>query len=128
MKTKNKMDILHALKQFTKEIGAPESIICDGSGEQSSTELRKYSSDIGTTLRLLEEGTPWSNKAELYIGLIKESIRKDMEESDCPLVLWDYSAKRRARINNLTARNLFQLHGSNAHTALTQEEGDISNI
>ena len=51
-----------------------------------------------------------------------------MKESDCPLVLWDYCAERRARINNLTARNLFQLHGSNAHTALTQEEGDISNL
>ena len=63
MKTKNKMDILHALKQFTKEIGTPESIICDGYGEQSSIDLRKYCSDIGTTLRLLEEGAPWSNKA-----------------------------------------------------------------
>ena len=36
--------------------------------------------------------------------------------------------ERRARINNLTARNLFQLHGTNAHTALTGEEGDISNL
>ena len=59
----------------------------------------------------------------MYIGLIKESIRKDMKESDCPLVMWGYCAERRARINNLTARNLFQLHGSNAHTALTQEKG-----
>ena len=36
--------------------------------------------------------------------------------------------ERRARINNLTANNLFQLHGTNAHTALTGEEGDISNL
>ena len=51
-----------------------------------------------------------------------------MKDSDCPLVLWDYCVERRARINNLTAKDLFQLHGTNAYTALTSEEGDISNL
>ena len=32
-----------------------------------------------------------------------------MQESDSLIVLWDYCAKRRALINNLSARNLFQL-------------------
>jgi hypothetical protein len=73
-------------------------------------------------------GTPWSNKAELYIGLIKEAVRKDMKDSDCPLSFWDYCVERRARINNLTAKSLFQLHGTNAHTALLGVEGDISNL
>jgi hypothetical protein len=36
--------------------------------------------------------------------------------------------ERRARINNVTAKSLFQLHGSNAHTATLHEEADISNI
>ena len=34
--------------------------------------------------------------------------------------------ERRARINNLTAKNLFSLHGSNAYSSLMGEEGDIS--
>ena len=51
-----------------------------------------------------------------------------MKESNCPLVLWDYCVERRAWINNLTANNLFQLHGTNAYTDLTGEEGDISNL
>ena len=63
-----------------------------------------------------------------YIGIIKEAVRKDMKESDCPLVLWDYCVERRAQINNLTAKDLFQLHGMNAYTSLTSEEGDISNL
>ena len=71
IKSKNKYDILSALKQFTKEIGAPDAIICDGSGEQTAIKVKKYCGDIGTTLRRLEEGTHWSNKAELYIVLIK---------------------------------------------------------
>jgi hypothetical protein len=36
--------------------------------------------------------------------------------------------ERRARINNLTSKDLFTLHGSNPHTVLTGEEGDISNM
>jgi len=120
--------LLHALKQFVKEVGAPEIIICDHSGEQSSDNVKQYCSDIGTSLRYIEEGTPWANKAELYIGLLKEAVRKDMKESDCPLVLWDYCVERRARISNLSARKQFSLHGLNSYTSLTSEEGDISNL
>jgi hypothetical protein len=90
--------------------------------------MLKFCNEIGTTLRALEECTSWSNKAELYIGLIKEAVRKDMKTSNCPIAFWDYCNERRARINNLTARMLFQLHGTNAYTALTNEEGDISNL
>ena len=73
---KRKSEVLLAIKQFAKEIGAPDSFVADMSGEQMSSEVKKFCNDIGTTLRALEEGTPWSNKAELYIGLIKEAVRK----------------------------------------------------
>jgi hypothetical protein len=80
-------------------------------------------------LRILDvEGTPWANKAKLYIGLIKETVREDMKDSDCPLAFWNYCVERRARINNLTANVLFTLHGTNAHTMLFGEDGDISNL
>ena len=68
MKSKNKYDILSALKPFTKYIVAPEAIRCDGSGEQNAIKVKKYCGGIVTTLKILEEGTPWSNKSELYIG------------------------------------------------------------
>ena len=125
---KSRSEVLQAVKQFAKEIGAPDALICDPSGEQSSHELRRFLNDIGTSLRHLEEHTPWANKAELYIGLIKEAVRKDMKESDSPLRLWDYCVERRARINNLTARPLFSLHGQNPHQTVTGDEGDISNL
>jgi hypothetical protein len=82
---KSKAEVLQAVKQFAKEIGAPDAIICDMAGEQTSNALKRFCQEIGTTLRVLEEGTPWENKTELYVGLIKESVRKDMKESDCPL-------------------------------------------
>ena len=48
------------------------------------------------TLIYLEEETPWANKAELLIGLIKEEAHKEMKESDCPLDFWDYCFEHRA--------------------------------
>ena len=77
---------------------------------------------------MLEEHTQWANLAELYIGITKEAVRKDMRESDSPLFLWDYCAERRSRINNLNARNMFQLQVQNPTMATLGEEGDISNL
>jgi hypothetical protein len=50
-----------ALKMFAKEIGAPDVIVCDYGGEQKSKSVKKFCYQIGTTLRYLEESTPWSN-------------------------------------------------------------------
>jgi hypothetical protein len=124
----SKSEFLEALKMFAKEIGVPVALIVDPAGEQTSTNVKKFCHQIGTTLRVLEENTQWANRAELYVGLMKESVRKDMRESNCPLVLWDYCAERRARIHNLTPKKLFQLQDQNPHTATTGEEGDISNL
>ena len=59
------------MKQFAKDIGAPDAILCDAAGKQTSGALREICHNIGTTLQVLEEGPPWTNKAELYIGLLK---------------------------------------------------------
>ena len=123
---KKASEVLQAIKQFVKAIGAPDAIICDASKAQTSNKVRQFCNDIGTSLRVLEEDIPWANKAELYIGLIKEAVRKDMKASESPLPFWDYCMERRARINNLTAKHLFSSHGSSAYTALTGEEGEIS--
>ena len=60
--------VLQSDKQFSKEIGALEEIISDAAGEKLYNYLSKLCRDIDTTLRVLEEVTPWTNKAELYIG------------------------------------------------------------
>ena len=125
---RRKGEVLQALKQFAKEIGAPDAFVADMSSEQMSKDVKAFCYDIGTMLRALEEGTPWANKAELYVGLLKESVRKDMHEANSPMVFWDYCIERRAHINNLMAKSNFKLHCSNAHTLTMQEEGDISNL
>ena len=117
-----------AIKLFAKEVGAPNAFVCDPHANQTSQQVRDFCHKIGSTLRVLEQGTQASNRAELYVGLIKEGIRKDMREMNSPLRLWCYCAERRAQIFNLTAKNLFQLEGQNPYLATFGEMGDISNL
>ena len=101
----------------------------DAAISQKSAVVRKFCNKIDTTLRALEENTPWSNKAELYIGIIKEeATRKETKSSDFLLAFRDYCLQCRARLNNLTAEEIFSLHGSNTHTSLTGKEGNISDL
>ena len=51
-----------------------------------------------------------------------------MKEVYLPLAFWYYRIERRARVHNLIAKNLFQLHGSNNYTALAGEEEDNANL
>ena len=53
--------------------------ITDASKAETSLEVKAFCVNIGTTLKILEEGMPWANLAELYIGLIKSSVGKDVK-------------------------------------------------
>jgi hypothetical protein len=51
---KSKSESVMAVKQFAKEIGAPEVIICDMAGEQTSKTLKRFLQEIGTRLPVSE--------------------------------------------------------------------------
>ena len=125
---KRKSEVLAAIKQFAKEVGAPDAIVSDMAKEQVSQDVCNFCNTIDTMLQALEEGTPWSNKAELHIRLMKEAVRKDMKESNCPLCFWDYCLDRRVQIYNLTSCDHIKVRGSNPHTVTFGEQGDISNL
>ena len=81
---------------FCKEVGVPQSLLVDPSGDRSSNKVKKLYHQVGTSLRIIslriiEEPPKWANRANLYIGLFKEAIRKDMREANIPLVFWDYT-------------------------------------
>jgi hypothetical protein len=117
-----------SLKEFAKDVGAPDFLVCDPHPSQKAHEVRAFCHQIGTTLRMLEANTQWANHAELYVGLLKEAMRKDMQESHSPLVLQDYCMEQRALIFQVTAKKLFQLNGTNPHTATFGSEADISHL
>ena len=111
---KSKTEIVNAVKAFAKAIiGVPTALLLDSEGTHKSEALKKAANDMNLPLMFLERRTQWANLAELYIGLLKEAVRKDMKDLDSPLKFWDYCAERRVLINNLTSKNLFQLNDGN---------------
>jgi hypothetical protein len=125
---KKESEYILALKEFAKDVGAPEVFICDSAKTQKKREVKDFCTQMGTTLSILEAETQWANQAELFVGLVKEATRKDLRESGSPIVLWDYCMERRCLIYQVTAKKLFQLHGSTPHTATFGTEADISNL
>ena len=76
----------------------------------------------------LEKGTPASNRAERTIKILKDGAKKDMFDSNCPMVLWCYCIERRAEIINSTARSNYLLQGQVQKTRMTGQPTDISAI
>ena len=98
-----------------------------GFSAQKKPSVKRFCDQVGTTLKMLERATTWENRAELCIGLLKEAVRKDMRESNSPMVLWDYAIERRALIHNAVPRPLFQAQGKTPHECTFVNQSDISN-
>ena len=79
-------------------------------------------------MKYLKRATQLGNLSELYIGLLKEAVQKDMKDFDSPLRFWDYCAECCALINNLTLKNSFKLNSGNANLKITGDAGDIFNL
>ena len=70
--------------------------------------MRQLCDQVDTTLQVLETGTPRVIRVELYIGFLKEAVRRDMCQSNSPMSLWCYCIEQRANIHNAIPRPLFQ--------------------
>ena len=84
-KMKSQTEFVNALKMFCKEVGAPTAVIVDPHRSQKSAEVKQFLASVGTSLRVLEESTQHADRAELYIGLLKNSVGKDMRDSNSPM-------------------------------------------
>ena len=60
--------------------------------------------------------------------MFKQKIGDVLKETNSPMRLWDYCAKHQARVNNVTAKSLFQLHGRTPYETVFGREPDISNL
>ena len=121
-------EFVNALKVFCKEVRTPKAVIVDPHRSQKSNEVKQFLASVGTSLRALEESTQHADRAELYIGLLKNGVGKNTREANSPMRLCRYCCERRAAIMIMTANNLFQLQGQNPHLATLGEMGNISNL
>jgi hypothetical protein len=125
---KTESDYINTLKEFGKDVGAPDMLVCDASKTQTQRKVKEFCTEIGTTHKTLEAATQWADQVELFIGFLKEATRKDLWETGSSIMLWDYCMERRVIIYQVTAKKLYQLHGSNPHTATFGTQADISNL
>ena len=123
MKLRSELPLV--LKSVFKEEGVPENIICDGAPDQFSGEAARLCQLVDCTIQQLERGTPWSNRAEGHVGIVKSEILLDLKKSNCPMVLWCYAAERRGKILASTSRNIYSLGGQVPATVLTGQHTDI---
>jgi len=79
-----------ALKDFFKHVGVPPQIIYDGACEQIKGDARRLCQLSSCLIWELEKDTPWSNKAELFIGILNSMVWKYLCRSHCPMVVWDF--------------------------------------
>ena len=63
------------------------AIIAESHKYHKSKQVQQFCHKIGTTLRVIEGLAQWDNRAELYVGLFKEAVRKYILQENSPLVL-----------------------------------------
>ena len=91
----------------------PNAFIFDHFGYQTPAVVHAFCHKIGTTLLILEKRTQHTDRAKLYIGLLKEAVYKDFSDPHALIRIWWYFAERRAALSNLIAKKIqtrTQLH------------------
>ncbi len=85
--TKKEAEYFLALKEFLKDVGTPDVLVCDLAKTQKKREVKDFCTQIGTTLNILKAEIQWANRSELWVGLVKESTCKDLRDSGFSIVL-----------------------------------------
>ena len=124
MKLRSELPLVQ--KSVFKEDGVQEKIICDGAPEQVLGEAARLCQLAECTIQQLERGTPWSNRSDGNVGIVKSKILLDLKESNCPMVLWCYDTERGGKILASTYRNIYSIGGQVPVTVITGQQTDIS--
>jgi hypothetical protein len=125
---KKRVDLPQALKHMFKNVGVPNAIVADGAKEQVKGDSLRLCQFSSCTVKELEKGTPWANRAELHIGLSKAGMLRELKRSNCPMKLWCYLGEWFVKVNNCLARETYQLHNQTPHFKATGQITDISAI
>ena len=123
-----KSDAGAGLQQFISDFGVPDTLLCDGSKEQTGKrttfreQVRKHAIDLQVT-------EPYRHNQSKVEGVIRE-IRKRwfrvMHKQRVPRRLWDYGIRWVCETMQRTARQSGDLDGRTSLERVTGETPDIS--
>ena len=126
MRTKG--DAHYTLSSLFHSVGVPDTMVMDGSKEQTLGEFRKKCRDAGCHVHQTEPYSPWSDRAELAIRELKRKVRRVMIETGCPKRLWDDCLELQADINSFCVHDNHDLDGETPQAIITGETPDISSL
>mmetsp|Transcript_4573 Transcript_4573/g.7097 ORF Transcript_4573/g.7097 Transcript_4573/m.7097 type:complete len:246 (-) Transcript_4573:2838-3575(-) len=122
-----KKDCDEALRKFITDYGAPDVMITDGSGEQTSRgtafQARLRKNKIVSTVT--QSHHPQQNPAETIIRELRKRWYRGIFRTNCPRNLWNYGLPHYARLMQLTATNAAGLNGEAPLGGLLGETPDI---
>mmetsp|Transcript_5560 Transcript_5560/g.8528 ORF Transcript_5560/g.8528 Transcript_5560/m.8528 type:complete len:135 (-) Transcript_5560:93-497(-) len=89
---RTKAEAGNALKMFTDDVGAVAKIVVDQSKEQTmpGSTFMKIANWIRAIVHRIEKYSPWQNRAEAAIGLLKKRWRQRCAAEKVPSRLWEY--------------------------------------
>jgi hypothetical protein len=123
---KAKSEAGYALQEFIQDAGIPCTLHTDGAKELTEGKWRDVCKTFGIKQTFTEPHSPFQNRAENNIRELKKQTRRIMQQTQCPLRLWDLCASYVAEIRNLTAQPLYSLHGRTPFELVTGNTPDIS--
>ena len=75
---------------------------------------------------MAEPYSQWQNHTEGAIHELKWGVYRAVENVNAPKCLWDYCAEHQAKIQSLTASDLYQLKSQTPYEIVTGNTPDIS--
>ena len=122
-----KNESIHALDEFVKKIGVPETLISDNDTTMEGwSEWKKRIRKYGINPKYTEPHSPFQNKAELDIRELKRMIRRFQDKSRSPRRLWNYLATLCTKIRSFTTGTSPDLNGRCAFEQVLGWTPDIS--
>ena len=120
----SKREAGESLDQFVNDVGIPNQLVYDGAGEQVGrrSQFDKSVRHYKINNHLIEPFSPWQNRAESGIRIIKAKWRRLMIKRKVPKRLWDFALVWVAQIYSRTAMK----HGRTGFEMITGDTPDIS--
>jgi hypothetical protein len=120
-----KSDAGRALQVLVEDVGVPNHIVVDGAKEQTgpNTDFMKTVCWLKMRIRNTEPYSPWQNRAENSIGLLKKRWKQTIARKNVHRRVWDYALVYDSEILSRTTRREGDRTG---YEKITGETPDIS--
>ena len=91
------------IQKFFIEECIPQEVVTDPAGELKGDQWKRICTKFLTKARLIESKSQWQDRAERWIGHLKEMVQKILNKTGAPNQFWSYCIVHASAIFNHTA-------------------------